>query len=143
MKLRNKQTGEIISLEGELLFDDKVVLLKRYNSLAEFNEDWEDYKSSEVWYITSNGEIERGNADMSWVMEKAIGNYFESKEDAEEALEKLWAWKRLKDKGFRFKGYTAQAFGEIKFSIDDDWEDCNFDHLQHKADLDLLFGGEE
>ena len=42
MKLRNKKTGEIVSLDGELLFDDKVVLLKQYNSLAELNEVWED-----------------------------------------------------------------------------------------------------
>lgn len=42
MKLRNKQTGEIVSLEGELLFDNKVMLLKQYTSLAELNEEWED-----------------------------------------------------------------------------------------------------
>lgn len=43
MKLRNKKTGEIVILEGELLFDNKIVLLKQYNSLSELNEEWEDY----------------------------------------------------------------------------------------------------
>lgn len=44
MKLRNKKTGEII--EDKCLnyaLDD----MKQYNSLAELNEEWEDYKLAE------------------------------------------------------------------------------------------------
>ena len=54
MKLRNKKTGEhgdyLISTEGDLVKvrnyynDDEFYL---YDSLAEFNEDWEDYKPAD------------------------------------------------------------------------------------------------
>ena len=37
MKLRNKQTGEIIDV-----FPHKHSLLTQFNSLAELNEEWED-----------------------------------------------------------------------------------------------------
>ena len=37
MKLKNKKTGEIVSVGGELM------LLKQYSSLAELNEEWEDF----------------------------------------------------------------------------------------------------
>ena len=33
---------------------------------------------------------------------KSIGNYFETEKEAEKAVERLRAWKRMKDKGFRF-----------------------------------------
>lgn len=47
MKLRNKKTGEIVSLQGELAYDDKVRFLSYYNSLTELNEEWEDYAPKE------------------------------------------------------------------------------------------------
>jgi hypothetical protein len=75
---------------------------------------------------------------------QSLGNYFETKEEAEKAVEKLKAWKRLKDKGFRFtfwdmrsgSGKDGHCEGEfVMFSeCPDDIE---------TADLDLLFGGEE
>ena len=40
MKLRNKKTGEIMPLCGNSF-------LGQYKSLAEFNEEWEDYKPAE------------------------------------------------------------------------------------------------
>lgn len=33
---------------------------------------------------------------------KSIGNYFETKEEAEKAVERLRAWKKLKDGGVKF-----------------------------------------
>ena len=47
MKLRNKKTGEIVSLEGELLFDNEVMLLKQYSSLAELNAEWCDVEDDD------------------------------------------------------------------------------------------------
>lgn len=35
-----------------------------------------------------------------------IGNCFQTKEEAERAVEKLKAWKRLKDSGLKFKGWN-------------------------------------
>ena len=67
---------------------------------------------------------------------EAIGNRFENFEDAKEAREKLKAWKRLKDKGFEFKGWQ---FLDDKKGV---WISGNA--VPNIADeLDLLFGGEE
>lgn len=41
MKLRNKKTGEIIKSFDSYFWDD------RYSSLAELNEEWEDYTPKE------------------------------------------------------------------------------------------------
>lgn len=156
MKLRNKKTGEIIETDFELSVsvpdDEKLygnntyTQIEGYSSIKELSEEWEDYEEpKDHYYIDYDGDImivEALDYEPKIKAMKQIGNYFET-EEAERAVEKLKAWKRLRDRGFKFKGYNAQAFGEIKFSIEDDWEDCNFDHLQHKADLDLLFGGEE
>ena len=47
MKLRNKKTGEIIDLDLIKNQDDGGWLWGEYNSLAELNEEWEDYKPKE------------------------------------------------------------------------------------------------
>lgn len=103
MKLKNRKTGEIVSLEGELTFDDKVRLLKHYNSLAELCEEWEDYEEpKEYWFLNSLGEIIRPIDTEDWEpgddnYHREIGNYFETKEEAEKAVKRLKAWKRLSD----------------------------------------------
>ena len=61
-------------------------------------------KPKEYWYIDINGEIMSDNVEDDTVkVMREIGNYFETKEEAEKAVEKLKAWKRLKDNGFEFK----------------------------------------
>lgn len=73
---------------------------------------------------------------------KEIGNYFPNRWEAEAVVEKLKAWKRLKDKGFRFNGYDSghnsskELCGQAYFKAGNFWFDV-------KSDLDLLFGGEE
>ena len=138
MKLRNKKTGEINL--GDLHLDD-------FNSLAELNDEWEDYEEpKEYWFINNYDRIEKEKGpDDAWfvIKLKEIGNYFETKEEAEKAVEKLKAWKRLKDKNFHFLKYSALGCGEIKFSLDfeDMYDEGEIGELQH--DLELLFGGEE
>lgn len=39
-----------------------------------------------------------------------IGNCFESREEAEKAVEKLKAWKRLKDSGLKFKDWNKSNY---------------------------------
>ena len=65
---------------------------------------------------------------------------FGSKEEAELAVRKLKAWKRLKDKGFRFYSYydSAVDVGQIYANFPEEKPNGEI----HK-DLDLLFGGEE
>ena len=74
-------------------------------------------------------------------MAKQIGNYFDTRAEAEKAVEKLKAFKRLKDKGFRFDGKTldtAKRFGSIFYRLDE-----NAYSEEYIDDLNLLFGGEE
>lgn len=72
---------------------------------------------------------------------KEIGNYFETKEDAEKAVKKLKAWKRLKDNGFKFEGIENRSH-RIKFYQGRSYE-TEQQCIQAGIDLDLLFGGEE
>ena len=117
------------------------------SSLAELNEEWEDYKEpKEYWHIaelcgglqkkqdTDNGE-DRFN--------KQIGNYFESQEEAEKAVEKLKAFKRLKDKGFRFTEWYPVDEGLPNLKIDANINIPNKNIDNGDIDLNLLFGGEE
>ena len=150
MKLLNKKTGEI----GELQTTEKhyaVVVgngtancnVKVYCSLAKLNENWEDYEEpKEYWYIDINGEIMSDNVEDDTVkVMREVGNYFDTREQAEQAVEKLKAWKRLKDIGYNFDGWfvkSASSNGDyllISLYI----KDCTgCEEL-----LDLLFGGEE
>ena len=114
MKLRNKKTGEIKEIEEVLLLkhikNDGLWEDGKYNSLAELNEEWEDApeEPKEHWYINYLCEVDKLNidenftdAERSLILDRQleIGNYFETKEEAERAVDKLKALKRLKDAG--------------------------------------------
>ena len=148
MKLRNKKTGEIVKVVGyvktgddRMFFrfeDDNGIYKKEYNSLSEVNAEWEDVpeEPKEYWYIDIDGEIMFDNVEDDTVkVMREIGNYFSSREEAEQAVEKLKAWKRLKDNGFRFYGWNRRYCDEINFQLDVT-EDLS-------KDLDLLFSGED
>lgn len=77
-------------------------------------------------------------------MAKSIGNYFETKEEAEKAIEKLKAWKRLRDKGAMFKEWFWDKYYGTCINIGDSGSGYIDDgDKQNKKDLDLLFGGVE
>lgn len=155
MKLHNKKTREIGNLlpyggeDGKIWvwIDNKSRPEYRYNSLAELNEEWCDYKEpKEYWYIaelcaglqkkqdTDNGE-DRFN--------KQIGNYFDSREEAEKAVEKLKIYNKLKQKGFRFTGYTHKDRGRLdELEIYCQLGECP-ENIEEMDDVRLLFGGEE
>lgn len=124
MKLRNKKTGEI-----EIVCPIYLQSQGEYNSLAELNEEWEDYEEPKgvksIYFTGATVYIEMSN-----------------QKEAIEVEEKLKAWKRLKDKGFEFRNlrrYLLTDGGlDIRLSKSEYWED-----EQVQADLDLLFGGEE
>ena len=145
MKLKNKKTGEIGNLKSyngdkrvSVWIDYESEPDYIYNSLAELNEEWQDYEEPENFYIveqrgTVGSRFRTG--DEYEKMFKEIGNYFLSREEAEKAVEKLKAWKRLKDRGFRFCGGDDACI-----SYEADIENWSMQDLQ---DFDLLFGGEE
>ena len=144
MKLRNKKTGKIKEVEP--------ITIGGFRSLTELNEEWEDYEGpKDFWFI---GEDSYAHSETTTVTQdfanrlKEIGNYFETKEEAEKAVEKLKAWKRLRNKGFRFTftpgvGALDSEPGKFQIEVTADmpakWFCC--DTVQ--KDLDLLFGGED
>ena len=160
MRLRNKKTLIVVDAEIRDAINDgpkglKVVesgeVLATYTSLAQLNTEWEDYEEpKEHWYINYLCEVDKLNidenftdAERSLILDRQleIGNYFETKEEAEKAVEKLKAWKRLKDEGFEFIGKTYETdkyFGSAFFKVDDGTYSEDIVH-----DLYLLFGGEE
>lgn len=71
-------------------------------------------------------------------------NSHDSEMYPKEIVEKLKAWKRLKDKGFRFEGLTLSGWGCpcIEYKVDGGISDSSSD-MQVREDLYLLFGGKE
>lgn len=109
-----------------------------FKPFTDWFEEYEDPK--EYWCIDWTGGINHitvlEGTDEYEENKKQIGNYFETREDAVNALEKLEAFKRLKDKGFKFCGF---AYTEL----------CDYARVNIKAtiindsineDLELLFG---
>lgn len=161
MKLRNKKTGEIGRLithdwleDSLILSDDDGVQLAKYASFAKLNEEWEDYEETkEYWFINSVGGVIRPSDTTDWTQQdaiyhKEIGNYFETKEEAERAVERLRAWKRLKDKGFRFTltpvvGSLDISPGKFQIEINAEMPEKWFCCDAVQKDLDDCFGGEE
>ena len=154
MRLRNKKTGAIYNIEDiEIGNNEDGIWLGMglYKSLAELNEEWEDYEEPKDYYFIDDiGVIEtsvRGTDDKLTKQRQSIANYFESKEEAEKAVEKLKSWKRIKDKGFRFCGWaTNEGIRGVDFEVPDSFfsehnHSCISDET--KADLDLLFSQED
>ena len=141
MILKNKKTGEIREVQP--------ITIGGFRSLAELNEEWEDYEEpKEYWCIDWTGGVNHITVldvfDSYKEKKEEIGNYFETKEEAEKAVEKLKAWKRLKDKGFGFInfGYKKLCKYDVKNGVGNlQYQVPYYDELE--ADLDLLFGGEE
>ena len=155
MKLRNKRTGEILLIGNIIVENPKKIdcgELTKCSSLAELNDKWEDYKPKVFYYINENGGVHRyipsdpeGEDETYIKYQKEIGNHFSSREEAELAVRKLKAWKRLKDKGFRF-GHIRSIDGvTIKHKDLDQYTIIAYadeDGCDQEC-LDLLFGGEE
>lgn len=154
MKLRNKKTGEIKEVQP--------ITIGGFRSLAELNEEWEDMpeeedyeEPEEYWYIDPMvcgvycTKIKK-DEDL-YDFNKEIGNCFDTREEAEKAVEKLKAWKRLKDVGFRFIDWELDmktvADGKIWFDIgvNTEWDAERLLELKPEAkeSLDILFGCEE
>ena len=109
MKLRNKKTGEIGYLivgKGSINYsvtNDDWDNCGEYNSLAELNAEWEDYKENKDSALN--------------IMILTLSNFIENEpdedkvdlEDCKQMLEKLKALRRLKDNGFKFEGIKEKS----------------------------------
>ena len=111
-------------------------IISNMNYQPEGKEDPKEY-----WFVDDIGGVDAIEEDGSEETEdaKQIGNYFETKEEAELAVEKLKAWKRLKDNGFKFDRWFTRVEGGIQVNLK--FPAYNGISLEDKADLDLLFGG--
>ena len=152
MKIRNRKTGEIGNLVSTnwdevvlKVLDDNGVQLGKYTSLAELYEEWEDCEEPVgYWYISEQGIP--GRINFSWDSKesienhKEIGNYFETYKEAEKAVEKLKAWKRLKDFGCKF---ILDDHFAVKFVGPDATKITSAEEQKSLSDVyKLLFGGE-
>lgn len=148
MKLQNKSTGEIGCLVCSFgKTPEKITVVeyidgKRgskvwyYNSLAELNEEWCDYEEpKEYWHIfgTNITKTQECLDELYDKRNKEIGNYFDSREEAEKAVEKLKALTEAKEDGLKIKGYY---YNHEDLVILADIGKCN------KLTLDTLFGKE-
>lgn len=156
MKLRNKKTGEIFE---DVKFIDttlsKITIQYLDNGvLREFSvenlsdvEEIKDYEEPKDYYIINLwGEVsvEGGKYQRPGLSE--LGLTFETKEEAEKAVEKLKAWKRLKDKGFEFCcdiNYKNLCGNGFDIPLNAIMPAESFTDVEVNKDLYLLFGGEE
>lgn len=164
MKLRNKKTGEIHEITKVVFLHDmvkKFIIYSQtedhnyaYKNLSELNEEWEDVSEEpkDYWFIHDlNGKPMKCKLRYWNVRDftewsekrKQIGNYFETKEEAELAVRKLKAWKRLRNKGFRFENfvtYAEEGRGKVGFK----WDEIKLEYEKvFYDDLTLIFGGED
>lgn len=104
---------------------------------------WKPNQGEKYWYIDHEGEIlagaEDGFDDIDAMV--TIGDCFKTRKEAEEAVEKLKAWKRLKDKGFKFYGWRKNCTGTYDFLAR--WKGTPPKMHDIINDLDLLFSGED
>lgn len=114
-----------------------------FETLKGMNEMFEDAteEPEEYWYISAYGNLAKTDVmtDLHRGAEE-IGNLFDTKEEAEKVVEKLKAFKRLKDKGFRFKNDSLDiCCHTINFKVDRQFDMTD----ETSRDLHLLFRGEE
>lgn len=155
MKLRNKRTGEIgytavLRSKAIVVMDENAIQLGSYTSLAELNEEWEDApeEPDKYWFINVEGEatsiMKEYDTPEGIKACKTIGNYFETKEEAEKAVEKLKAWHKLMD----YWGTEVLGWEIRDMPTGGNWQTVNvrFNVKTRKEPmelLDILFGGEE
>lgn len=80
----------------------------------EINEStrWKPEADQKYYFSDSNGSV----YDSVWSNDyidrsrSGIGNCFESREEAEKAVERLKAWERLKDAGLKFKDWNKSNY---------------------------------
>lgn len=146
MKLKIKETGEL--LEDVKFIDttlhkltiqylDNGILRECVVKNLSDVEEVKDYEEPEGWWFIDRAyEPHATNSTLrNLEADRQIGNYFGTKEEAEKAVEKLKAWKRLKDKGFKItlRGWKGNS-----------WLYANWGNLRGDySDVLLLFGGEE
>ena len=133
--------------DGVMAYHQKT-LEKFPNILTDWFEEiettrWKPETDQKYYYVRGDGSVDSDIWDDYFAIDNGrfeIGNCFKTKEEAERAVEKLYAWKRLKDKGFRFDHWNKE-YGDIVSIIAKISKDAPA--IDVLPDMNLLFGGEE
>ena len=125
-----------------------------YESLKELSKMFEDApeEPKEYWFIDEFGLVQKeieyyyeDNKEAVHDKRITVGNYFETKEEAEKAVEKLKALTKLCKKGFEFN--SVEMFGSGLIRIEASIPINEKTTLQERSNITdslyLLFGGEE
>ncbi len=144
MKLKNKKTGEIIDIKDAFTESDNFP--NHYIIRNEWEDAPEEPKANGYFIDIRYGKIEvKKDVNLPNSTRRnfqEIGLYFETEEEAERAVEKLKAWKRLKNKGFRFTEWYSSGDTTNTIRIYAEFPDAKLGPIAG-LDLNLLFGGEE
>ena len=141
MRLRNKKTGEIKEF---VLFDGKNEL-QGGATLKDLVKEWEDYEEPKGnWTIDPMNEnyIDDGKYTAPDELERyeELGLKFDTKEEAEKAVEKLKAFANLRKRGLKFNGWDEADRGMVgEFAIYCDA--LELDGIERE--LEIVFGREE
>ena len=114
-----------------------------YSSIKKFMDDWEDASEEPKGIIKVKKSI----------FPTCVYIEYSTEKEAEKAIEKLKAWKRLKDKGLRIASAEVveepyNGLGQDVFRVEfvvDDLRGHRYRALDYESDKDLntCFGGEE
>ena len=89
------------------------------NILADWFEEikeptrWKPEMGHDYYYISGDGHVYDNSWDDSQFVDHGrlnVGNCFESREEAEKAVERLKAWERLKGAGLKFKDWNKRNY---------------------------------
>lgn len=158
MKLKTKfqdkdfKLGEVVIAIINLDIHDKIevqalkhsggIVAYRYDSIKDFTDHWEDAPEEPKKHYEILGigvVIERKNTGDEIFRnqnQREIGNDFETKEEAEKTVEKLKAWKRLKENGFKFTEWGVGFDNNLVIKAE-------YKRGQIYDDMNLLFSGKD
>lgn len=149
-RLKNKKTGENYEMTMPIVFNIKTSgggeHTVKCESIKELNEKWTDYEEpKEYWFIDYDGGIlcrEYDNSSAEKMM-ISMGNHFNSLEEAEKVVERLRAWKRLKDYNVMFNLDFVKNKIDFTYSINNLLLDVLDGEEQIFNNMKIVFGGEE
>ena len=140
MKLKNKKTGEIVEITMPITNGDGWNI--KANSLAEICEEWSDYKEEQyvidMWedncIVNTKFGVELSGIERA----KECGLYFETRKEAELAVEKLKALAQAKRDGLNFSGWYYNDDGLVILANTNKIDDSILETL-----FGVSLGGEE
>lgn len=111
-----EEAGHMVPCRGiSYTIVHKAQLEKNPNILTDWFEEvkeptrWKPELGHDYYYISGDGHVYDDSWDDSQFADRGrfeIGNCFQTEEEAERVVEKLKAWKRLKDSGLKFKDWN-------------------------------------